>query len=109
MVKLIDSCYDGNIRIRDFHSGQVLNKIKVTSNNYKLYGLCLWNDDNIIVGCGNYSIIIIDINREKIIRELIKHNNSVLTVKIINHPTFGKCLLSQGYVYDGIKLWINRN
>ena len=109
MVKLIDSSYDGNIRIRNFHSGQLLNKIKVTSNNYKLYGLCLWNDDNIIVGCENYSVIIIDINREKIIRELIKHNNSVLTVKIIDHPKFGKCLLSQGCFYDGIKLWINRN
>ena len=108
-VKLIDSCYDGNIRIRNFHSGELLNKIKVTSNNYKLYGLCLWNDDNIIVGCENYSIIILDINTEKIIRELVKHNNSVLTVKIINHPKFGKCLLTQGYSYDEIKLWINKN
>ena len=37
IIKLIDSCYDGYIRIRNFHSGQLLNKIKVTSNNYKLY------------------------------------------------------------------------
>jgi WD40 repeat protein len=109
MIKLIDSCYDGNIRIRNFHSGQLLNKIKVYSNNNKLYGLCLWNDDNIIVCYGKDSITIIDINREKIITELIEHNNSVLIAKLINHPKFGKCLLSQGCFYVGIKLWINRN
>ena len=108
IVKLIDSCYDGYIRIRNFHSGQLLNKIKVTSNNYKLYGLCLWDDDNIVVGCENYSTIIIDINTEQIIRELIKHNEKVTTIKKINHPKFGKCLVTQGCYYDGIKLWINR-
>ena len=40
IVKLIDSSYDGNIRIWDFHSGQLLNKIKLSKNGW-LIGICL--------------------------------------------------------------------
>ena len=35
------------------------------------------------------------------------HNNSVLTLKKIKHPTYGECMISQGYNVDQIKIWAN--
>ena len=40
-VKIIESCEDGCIRIWDFHSANLLNKIEVCES--KLHGICLWN------------------------------------------------------------------
>ena len=38
-INLIESSYDGNMRVWNFHSGILLNKIKISED--RLYGICL--------------------------------------------------------------------
>ena len=106
IVLLIESCFDGYISIWNFHSGQIINKIKICK---WLTSLCLWDSDILFVGCYDKSIKIIDIKNNKIIKKLEGHKDWVLTIKSINHPKYGKCLLSQGRGKDQIKMWINGN
>ena len=103
IIKLIESCEDGNIRIWHFHSCLLLYKIKVTDDN--LNGICLWNNNYLFVGCDDESIKLIDIKNGLLIEELNDHNREVLTIKKINHPIYGECLISQGYEEDQIRLW----
>ena len=108
IIKLIDSCKDGIIRIWNFHSGLLINKIKVRKD-YNLYGLCLWNNEYLFVGCEDKTIKLIELKSGKNIRNLIGHNNRVITIKKIILPKYGECLISQGYNNDQIKLWINKS
>ena len=103
IIQLIESCSDGNIRIWDFHSAKLLNKIK--TSDYCLFGICLWNNEYLYVGCEDSLIKIVDINKGEIINYLIGHNNSVICIKKIIHPNYGEYLISQGYLNDGIKFW----
>ena len=64
-LELIDSSEDGNIRIWDFHNGNLLKKINITKN--MLYGICLWNNRYLFTGCGDNYIKLIDLNSGKII------------------------------------------
>ena len=106
MTKMIESS-DGSgiIRIWDFHSAQILKKIKVSNNS--LRGVCLWNNNILFVGCGDKTIKIMELESGKIINSLIGHKNNVCSFKIIIHPKYGKCVVSQGYQNDQIKIWIN--
>ena len=52
-------------------------------------------------------IKLIDLKIGRIINELTGHSKDVLTIKTINHPKYGKCLISQGLEDDQIKLWTN--
>jgi len=105
MVNLIASCYDGNIRIFDFHSGILLNKI-INNNHLLLFEICTWKNDYLFVGYGDNTIKLIDINGKAVVTSLSGHNNPVVNVKKINHPKYGECILSQGRNYDKIILWI---
>ena len=105
IIKLIDSSWDGNIRIWDFHSGILLNKIKV--GKCRLYGICLWDNENLFVGCDDKVIKQINLKNSKIVKNLSGHNNTPLTIKKIIHPLYGKCLITQGYFDDQIKIWSN--
>ena len=102
-MELIEISEDGNIRIWDFHLGILLKKIKIGDDF--LCGVCLWNKDMIFVGCEDKSIELIDLNKGNIVKNLIGHNNNVITVKKINHPQYGICLISKGYANDKIKMW----
>lgn len=106
IVKLIESSTDGHIRIWNFHSPELLNKIKITNN--WLYGICLMSEKYLFVGCTNNIIKIIDIEKGKIIRDLIGHKSRIICIKKVNHPIFGECILSQGYKNGQIKLWITK-
>ena len=108
LIKLIESSSDGNIRIWDFLKGLLLKKIKII--NEELYGICLWSNDFIFVGCKDKNIRLVDVREGKIIK-LITSNNSIneyLTITKIVHPNYGECLLSQGHLYDSIKIWTNK-
>lgn len=96
----------GNIRIWDFHRGDLLNKIKF--GEQLTFGACLWNDNYLIVGDRN-KIKIVDLNNNIISNELIEHKNEVLTIIKINHPKYGECLISESCFKDQIKLWVNKN
>lgn len=101
--ELIESCGDGYIRIWDFHSGILLNLIKASS--FGINSICLWNNKYLFISSDN-KIILVDIINSKIIKEFTEHKNSVLTIKKINLPNYGECLISQGWSSDdNIKLW----
>ena len=103
ILKIIESSEDGNIRIWNFNSGELINKINVSDKS--LFGICLWDKDYLFIGCADNTIKLIDLNKNKIINNLKGHDNKVVTIKKINHPKYGKCLLSQGYENEKIKLW----
>ena len=105
-IELIESCSDGNIRIWDFHSGILLNKIKVSSGG--LRDICLWNDNYIFVGCIDNSIKLIELRNNKIIKTLTEHNNWILTITKIIHPKYGECLISQNWEHSSIKIWVSK-
>ena len=63
IVKLIESSIDGNIRIWNFHSGELINKIKVDKNS--IYGINLWNNEYIFAGSKNKTIKLINLKKEK--------------------------------------------
>jgi len=46
----------------------------------------------------------IDLKKKKIIHSLNGHNNFVRTIKKINIPEYGECLISQGQDIETIKL-----
>ena len=105
IIKLIESSYDGNIRIWNFHSALLLNKINL--GNISLRGLCLWNNNYLFVGCDDKTVKLIDLKNLKIEKVLKEHYKEILTIKKIVYPKFGECLISQGYDDDQIKQWIN--
>ena len=107
IIKLIESCNDGIVRIWNFHSGLLINKINVI--NKPLIDICLWNNSYIFVGCKDNSIKLVDLKDGLIIKSLTGHNQTVLTIKKIKHQKYGECLISQGYMDDQIKLWNNKN
>ena len=106
-VKMIESGFDGHLRIWDFHGGILLKKIKICDNDW-LFGICLWNDDCLFVGCGDKTIKLVDLKSGLIINHLSGNKNKVLTIKALDHSKYGKCLISQGYEKDQIKLLINK-
>ena len=105
IIKLIESSGDGFIRIWKFHNGQLLNKIN-TGNN-ELRGLCLWNSNYIFVGCTDNSIKLVEMENGIVLKSLTGYNNEVCTIKKIKHPTFGECILTQGWENEQIRLWVN--
>ena len=106
IINLIETSEDKNIRIWDFHTCELIKKIKI-SKNYCLNGLCLWDDKYLFVGCYDKAIKLIDLDSGIIIKNLTNHTSRVLTVKKINHYEYGECLISQGWD-EKIKLWIEK-
>lgn len=106
-IKLIESSNMGVIRIWNFHSAELLNKIIV--NNKRLFSICLWNNDYLFVGCDDGTIKLIEIKNGNIITNLEGHKNIVLTIKKINHSIYGECLASKGFKEDQIKIWSFKN
>ena len=107
ITELIESSCDGNIRICNFHTGEFLRIIKV--NKEGLREICMWDNEYLLVGCDDKTIKLINLNNGEIIKELEGHNDKVLSLKIIFHPKYEKCLISQGAEFEPIKLWIIKN
>ena len=68
----------------------------------------MWSHDHLFIGCGDKRIKLLDLKSEKVIKDLIGHNNEVITIKKIFLPKLGECLISQGIDNDQIKIWINK-
>ena len=105
--ELIESSFSGHIRIWNFHTGELLNKIKV--NEKSLISICLWNNEYLFVGCEDKTIKLIELKKGLIINTLKGHKKDVICIKKISHPKYGECLITQGWESDGIKIWINKN
>ena len=103
LTKLIGSSCGGFIGIWNFHLGDLLNKIII--GNLWLYSICLWKEKYLFVGSQDSSIKLIDLDKKIIIKDIKGHKNMVLTIKKINHPKYGECLMSQSAELGIIKLW----
>ena len=121
IIKLI-ACNSHNIRVWNFHSGILLNEIKVFNEkmNMDIGGyLCLWNDDYVFVGCSDHEIKLVDLHYGAIKKSLGGHKDYIVTIKKIILPKYGECLISQEYgkvdfsnirkSVVPIKLWVLTN
>jgi len=104
IIKLIESSDDGMIRIWDFHKVKLLCKINVSS--YWLFGMCLWDNEYILVGDGDTGIKLVDLLKGKIMNQLPDIKGRIITIKKIKLKHYGDCLITQRYLKGGIKLWI---
>ena len=105
-INLIESG-DYNIRIWNFHSGELLKKINVT-NLWSLYlsslgSICVWNNDYLFVRTSK-ELKLIEINSGKIIRSL-ETKETIITVRKINLPNLGECLITQAKQIGQISVW----
>ena len=103
IIKLFDICEDGYIRIWNFHSGIMINKILVSREC--LYDLCLWDENNLLVSSQDKTIKLVDLKSNKVVKSMKGHNNYVITLQKINHSQYGTFLLSHGFENDQIKIW----
>ena len=107
ITKLIESSCDGNIRIWNFHSGILLKKINIGLEKEWLKSICLCEKINyLFVGSVDSKMIIIDLEKEKVIEKYLL-DEMILTIKKIIHPKYGECLISQGKYT--IKIWKIKN
>lgn len=105
-VKLIASSGWGNIVIWDFYSGLFLKKIYL--GNYRLYGICSWNENYLLIGSKIRSVKIFDYQEEKIIFHLSGFYSEVLTIKKFIHPKYGECFITQERYNCPLKLFLNK-
>lgn len=103
IVKLFESCYDGFVRIWNFHTGLLLGRIYI--NDECLNNICLWNDHYLFVACDDGYIKLVDLEKGKIIQSKCNESNEILTVKSLIHPKYGKCLLAQSLGKEQIKVY----
>ena len=113
-TKLIEAAMDEYIMIWNFHTGKLLMSIKAgmtvipgnISKKFKsmeiLCGICLWNDELLFVGC-NKVIKVIELKNGNIKKTI--NDENVITIKKIQHPQYGECLITQGSENSKIKLW----
>ena len=80
------------IRIWNFHSGDLLNKLKIYNNKYNLPIICIWNSDYLIGACEFYGLKIFDFKNENIPKAMSGFGDCSCVKKII-HPIYGECLL----------------
>ena len=107
-TKIISTGKERQIIIWDFHSTELLNKIKVSDIPFdNLYGISLWNNNILVAGCGN-TLHIFDIKNEEVVNILIGHSYNIMTIKTIIHPIYGECIVSQELYNGQIKLWANQ-
>jgi len=105
-TELIESCEDGIVRIWDFYLGLLLNKINIMKS---LYGICLWNDEYLLVCCYDEPIQLINLNKLAVIKDIEGYNKSELNIKKIMLSQNRECLISQGFGDRKIKLYLSKN
>ena len=104
IIKLIESCCDEKIRVWNFDSAELLKTICI---NFQIYGICLWDNDNLLIGCQDKCIKLINLKNEEI--KIIDDNFCGVTIKKLKHNKIGECFISQSSELNEIKLWINNN
>ena len=107
LIEIIESGWDHYIKIWNFHTGELIYKIKF-ADQY-LNGVDLLDNNILFVGCRlNKEIVVIDLETLENIKVLRGHSYIVITIKNFNHPKYGKCLISKGYGGE-IIFWISKD
>ena len=114
---LYEAASDGYIRIWDFNNAELIKRIKVDEHRDEneetgAFGICLWNNDVIFVGI-HKKIVVINIKTEEIISILeykfepihMDHFKDMISLKKIEHPKYGECLISKSYGESKIGIW----
>ena len=106
IIKLFESSKGGFLRIWNFDTGKLLNRINM---NQRIYGICLWNNNYLFIGCDNHALELIDINKGKSVKTLLTSTETKgeKTIKKLIHPIFGECLISQSES-EQINFWIDK-
>lgn len=102
-TELIESCWDGFVRIWDFHTGTMLKKIKI---GVWVNGLCLWNDGVVFAGGDDGMLKMIDLKKGNVEKNFEGHIGRCASVKKIRGEKNQEYLITQGYENDQIRLWI---
>ena len=103
---MISSSFEGCIKIFNFHTGILLSKIEKKDTQF--FGICLWNQQYLFCGSKEGSIYMADIINGKFAKNIEASDYDVITLKTISHPFYGKCMISQGILNKGIKIWTNK-
>ena len=82
-----------------------INKNK--AENHFLCGISLLDNDHLFIA-GENGFELVNINKDLKIRKYFCHKKDVVTIKIINHPKYEKCLIFQGCGKDSIIMWIKK-
>ena len=106
-IKIIESSWNGKIRIWNFHSGELLKKMEL--KYAQIREICLWDENYLFLGCDDNKIKLLNLNEQKEIKSFNGHKDWILSIKKVLHPKYGECLISQGYEKDQIKMWIIKN
>ena len=69
----------------------------------------LLNNNQLFLGYQEGYIKIKKLKSGMNIQNLKGHKDKVLTIKKINHPIYGECLISQNLGDSKIKIWIIKN
>ena len=104
ILKIIESSDNGTIRLWNFHSCSLINKF--TLENIWFGGICLYNIDHILVGCGDKTIKLISLKEGTVIKTLNGHEGKVCCIKKLNIDKLGKCFFSLGKD-NKIRTWKN--
>ena len=117
ITKLIVPCSDSFIRIWDFHSAELLINIEIQKKNDGEYleRFCLWNNDYLFASYNNIhpneetELRFINLSTGYALQHFKDHREKFLTLKKINHPKYGECLITQGDRNNQIKLYKFKN
>lgn len=100
---LIESDGDGNIRLWEFHTANLVKTIKVNPMT-NLRGICLWNDDYLFAAGNDYKVKLFNLKEGTFSKSFTCHKGIVCSFQKIESSKYGECLISHGL--DGrLKLW----
>jgi WD40 repeat protein len=92
--KILGSCHDNLIRVWDFYTGKLINKIKYDLN--ELRGIITYNE-NILIGVEDNLIQFIDLKNHKKIKTLYKHEDKICSIQKKLLKNYGSCIFSQSF------------
>ena len=100
---LIESDGDGNIRMWEFHTSNLVKTIRVNPIT-NLRGICLWNDNFLFAAGNDYKVKLFNLKEGKFNKSFSCHKGIVCSFQKIKRSKYRECLISHGL--DGkLKLW----
>jgi len=104
ITKLFDGSNDGYIRIWNFHTGELLNKILICKN-FRVLGFDFLDDKYIICGTSKDIIELFDIETKKIIKNIGGCFKEPHYIKTINIPKVAQYLFVYCETYNEINIF----
>jgi hypothetical protein len=99
---LFGSDGNGNFNIWDIDSGNSILNIRIKKSC--LRGVCIWNDEYVLVAGSDKCLNVIDLINKKVIGKIKGHSNVICTVQKIIHPIYGESVLT-GSIDGKIKIF----